>query len=73
MVRRRGGPGGVSNTARSLRGKFDAAPTVCVGSAANLRLHFGRVVGTSPTAYRKAFKQRATDDVQPGALGLRVS
>jgi transcriptional regulator GlxA family with amidase domain len=47
---------------------------VCgLGSAANLRWHFGRVVGTSPTAYRKAFKQRASDDVQPAALGLRVS
>src|SRR5438309_980080 len=29
-----------------------------LGTAANLRLHFGRVVGTSPTAYRKAFRQR---------------
>lgn len=30
-----------------------------LGTAANLRLHFGRVVGTSPTAYRKAFRERA--------------
>lgn len=57
---------------------IDRVAEACgLGSAANLRLHFGRVVGTSPTAYRKAFKQRATDDVQPGALdapaGLRVS
>jgi len=44
-----------------------------LGSAANLRLHFGRVVGTSPTAYRKAFRQRATDDVPPGAIGLTAS
>ena len=53
---------------------IDRVAEACgLGSAANLRLHFGRVVGTSPTAYRKAFKQRATDDVQPGAMGLRVS
>jgi transcriptional regulator GlxA family with amidase domain len=44
-----------------------------LGSAANLRLHFGRVVGTSPTAYRKTFRQRATDDVAPGAIGLTAS
>jgi transcriptional regulator GlxA family with amidase domain len=44
-----------------------------LGSAANLRLHFGRVVGTSPTAYRKAFRQRAQDDVPPGAIGLTAS
>ena len=30
-----------------------------LGTAANLRLHFGRIVGTSPTAYRKTFRQRA--------------
>jgi transcriptional regulator GlxA family with amidase domain len=44
-----------------------------LGSAANLRLHFGRVVGTSPTAYRRAFRQRATDDVTPAAIGLTAS
>jgi transcriptional regulator GlxA family with amidase domain len=26
-----------------------------LGSAANLRAHFQRVVGTTPTAYRRAF------------------
>ena len=57
---------------------IDRVAQACgLGSAANLRLHFGRVVGTSPTAYRKAFKERATDEVQPGGLdapaGLRVS
>ena len=36
-----------------------------LGTAANLRLHFGRVVGTSPTAYRKAFRQRASDSPSP--------
>jgi AraC family transcriptional regulator, transcriptional activator FtrA len=50
---------------------IDRVAEACgLGSAANLRLHFGRVVGTSPTAYRKAFKQRATDDVRPGALDV---
>jgi AraC family transcriptional regulator, transcriptional activator FtrA len=44
-----------------------------LGSAANLRLHFGRVVGTSPTAYRKAFKQRSQDEVRPGARDLTAS
>jgi len=53
---------------------IDRVAEACgLGSPANLRLHFGRVVGNSPTAYRKAFKQRASDDVQPAALGLRVS
>jgi hypothetical protein len=31
------------------------------------------MVGTSPTAYRKAFRQRATDDVTPAAIGLTAS
>jgi transcriptional regulator GlxA family with amidase domain len=26
-----------------------------LGSGANLRLHFRRIVGTSPTAYRRTF------------------
>ena len=53
---------------------IDRVAEACgLGSAANLRLHIGRVVGTSPTAYRKAFRQRATDDVQPGAMGLTAS
>lgn len=44
-----------------------------LGSAANLRLHFGRVVGTSPTAYRKAFKQRSQDEVRPAVRDLTAS
>jgi AraC family transcriptional activator FtrA len=31
-----------------------------LGSAANLRVHFGRAVGTSPTLYRKAFRERTS-------------
>ena len=30
-----------------------------LGSAANLRLHFGRIVGTTPVAYRTAFRRVA--------------
>jgi len=53
---------------------IDRVAEACgLGSAANLRLHFGRVVGTSPTAYRKAFKQRAQDDEVPGVRGLTAS
>jgi transcriptional regulator GlxA family with amidase domain len=36
-----------------------------LGSAANLRLHFGRVVGISPTAYRKTFRRRVQDEAAP--------
>jgi len=53
---------------------IDRVAEACgLGSAANLRLHFGRVVGTPPTAYRKTFRERANDEVQPGTAGLRVS
>jgi transcriptional regulator GlxA family with amidase domain len=53
---------------------IDRVAEACgLGSAANLRLHFGRVVGTSPTAYRKAFKQRAQDDEAPAVIGLTAS
>jgi transcriptional regulator GlxA family with amidase domain len=37
-----------------------------LGSAANLRVHFGRQVGTSPTAYRNTFAARSRD----GATGF---
>jgi transcriptional regulator GlxA family with amidase domain len=53
---------------------IDRVAEACgLGSAANLRLHFGRVVGTSPTAYRKAFKQRTQDDEAPAVIGLTAS
>jgi transcriptional regulator GlxA family with amidase domain len=53
---------------------IDRVAEACgLGSAANLRLHFGRVVGTSPTAYRKAFKQRAQHDEAPALIGLTAS
>ena len=32
-----------------------------LGSAANLRLHFRRVLNTTPTAYRRAFTRQASD------------
>lgn len=38
-----------------------------LGTAANLRLHFGRMVGTSPTAYRKTFRLRAQAEELPAA------
>jgi transcriptional regulator GlxA family with amidase domain len=53
---------------------IDRVAEACgLGSAANLRLHFARVVGTSPTAYRKAFRRRVQDDVAPGSTGLTAS
>ncbi|HEU5001657.1 MAG TPA: helix-turn-helix domain-containing protein [Actinomycetota bacterium] len=36
------------------------AETCGLGTAANLRLHFSRVVGTSPGAYRRTFRQLPT-------------
>lgn len=39
-----------------------------LGTAANLRLHFGRVLGTSPTAYRKLFRERGRDVEAAGSL-----
>jgi AraC family transcriptional activator FtrA len=39
---------------------IDRVAEACgLGTPANLRLHFGRVVGTSPSAYRRAFRERA--------------
>ena len=52
---------------------IDRVAEACgLGSPANLRLHFGRVVGTSPTSYRKAFKERAQDG-GPRRLPLTAS
>jgi AraC family transcriptional activator FtrA len=39
----------------------DAVALGCgFGSAAMLRHHFGRIVGVSPAAYRRAFRNRAS-------------
>jgi AraC family transcriptional activator FtrA len=37
------------------------------GSAANLRVHFTRIVGTTPTAYRRAFRSEITNRRRPAA------
>ncbi|HYR63773.1 MAG TPA: helix-turn-helix domain-containing protein [Actinomycetota bacterium] len=53
---------------------IDRVAEACgLGLAANLRVHFGRVVGTSPSTYRKMFRQRATDDRPARALGLTAA
>jgi len=38
----------------------DIAQRAGLGSSTNLRQHFGRIVGTTPTAYRSSFERRAT-------------
>jgi transcriptional regulator GlxA family with amidase domain len=44
---------------RTPAGIDDVAATCGFGSAANLRLHFRRVLSTTPTAYRRTFADRA--------------
>jgi transcriptional regulator GlxA family with amidase domain len=44
---------------RTHEGIDQVASDCGLGSAANLRLHFRRVLATTPTAYRRSFAQRA--------------
>jgi transcriptional regulator GlxA family with amidase domain len=44
---------------RTPAGIDEVAASCGFGSAANLRLHFRRVLATTPTAYRRTFAGRA--------------
>jgi transcriptional regulator GlxA family with amidase domain len=43
---------------RSELGIEQIAGDVGLGTAANLRMHFHRILGTSPSAYRRTFAPR---------------
>jgi transcriptional regulator GlxA family with amidase domain len=42
----------------SERGVEQIASDVGLGSGANLRMHFARILGTSPSEYRRTFSRR---------------
>lgn len=46
----------------------EIAPHCGLGTPANMRLHFARETGTTPTAYRNAF--RGLPEAATGSLGL---
>ncbi len=47
---------------------IDRVAEACgLGSAPNLRLHFARTLGTSPSAYRKTFRQKVVERPQAAA------
>lgn len=53
---------------------IDRVAEVCgLGTAANLRIHFGRLVGTSPTTYRRTFRRRGSDQEVPEVEPLTSS